>query len=109
MSVLPIIEITRTYRSTSQYPSQSGENERLEQPEHIQHPETLDGNTISRKINCERTINRHTHNEQKEPCAVPQTHTIVDEWTVMVEVRYASIAESAVFGTQRSQTATSVT
>ena len=36
--------------------------------------------------------------EQEEPTTIPQSHAVVDVWTVVVELRHATVAYPAVLG-----------
>lgn len=98
-----------TYRGTSQDPSKPRKYKRLHQSQYVHNSETLYRYTIRSEINRIRTIDGYTHHKNKEPRPIFQPHAIVDERTVMVKVRHASIAHSTMLGPNRSQRSAGVT
>jgi len=60
-----------SYRSAGEYPTQSAEDNSLDEAKNIEESESLDHDAITGKVNGKWTVDGHREHKEKEPHAIP--------------------------------------
>ena len=103
------MSIKLTYSEAGEKPAETTEDERLNESNDIEESPALHSNTVAGEEYRDGAVESHGESEDQEPSSVPQSDTVVDVGTVVIKLSHTPVADSAVFGPERSDGAAGVT